>query len=130
MSSCTSALQEPPQAAQPQTDHPEYYGKGFQGKKFKTKAAAKDSAGNKTLADKRQVLVEEMTEPSGSESSEADIEVKIEDFDVPGADSNRGAAVPSGPSTAVDPQPMKLLPPPRPGMQPVDVCSLHLCFLF
>lgn len=118
-------LQEPPKPEPPQKDHAEYYGKGFRGKstKSKRKTAAKEPPAAKTLAEKKQVLIEEVSQSSDSESSEVDIEVKVEDFDTPDSLNNKGSADRSDGSRPSEPQPMKLLPPPRPGMQPVDVRS-------
>ena len=124
-STLISVLQEPPKPEPPQKDHAEYYGKGFRGKttKSKRKAASKEPPAAKTLAEKKQVLIEEVSESSDSESSEVDIEVKVEDFDTPDSLNNKGSTDRSDGSRPCEPQPVKLLPPPRPGMQPVDVRS-------
>lgn len=138
VSSCV-VLQEDPAAKDPSppaNDHQEYYGKGYRGpvsqntqkpaKKKKKKPSkkkstkpepAKPQAGPLSTEEKCRTVIQEID--SDSESSESE-ESEVEETDETGqhTEATLEAALP-----VVNPQPVKLLPPPRPGMQAVEVCS-------
>lgn len=111
-----SVLQDPQQVTADPHDHPEYYGKGFRGNLPEDEQQAdkeQTEPNTNTVTQKQRALVEDIS--TGSDSSNTCVDASVTDapkFQEQSAVLERTEAVP---------EPVKLLPPPRPGMQPVEV---------
>jgi hypothetical protein len=92
-------------------DHPDYYGKGFRGKNIPESSMTSDQ--------KKQVVIEEIT------SDDENAQGSRNQFETESGEST-GKEQAAVVELVTDPQPRKLLPPPRRSMQPVEVsCCFH-----